>query len=376
VDDDKNILDGYRRVLRNYFDLVTSYSGADGLDAIKEHGPFAVVVSDYRMPEMNGIQFLSRARQIAPDTVRIMLTGQADLQVAIDAINDDSIFRFLAKPCTTELLTKILNDGVEQFRLINAERELLDKTLKGAIELLSDVLTVTSPVAFSKSARMRPLIRGIATRLKLASWEIEIGAMLSQIGCITVPGEILEKKFRGEALTENERDFFLAHPQTGKYLLIGIPRLEGIAESIGCQFKQYDGGGVPHDGKSGKEIPILGRIIRIAFDYDELLQSGSTPEQALETIRQRQGYYDPDVLAALESEILNIKEGYLIKSVSLKELAPGMILDEDIEDRRDLTLITRGHEITNFLKMRLLQFDHIKESIKVLVPINQYNTAS
>jgi response regulator RpfG family c-di-GMP phosphodiesterase len=328
------------------------------------------------MPEMNGIQFLSRARQVAPDTVRIMLTGQADLQVAIDAINDDNIFRFLAKPCTTELLTKTLNDGVEQFRLINAERELLDKTLKGVIELLSDVMTVTSPVAFSKSARMRPLIRKIAARLKMKSWEIEIASMLSQIGCITVPGEILEKKFRSEALSAEEEEFFLSHPQTGKYLLIGIPRLEGIAESIGSQFKQYDGGGVPHDGKSGKEIPVLALIIKIAFDYDELLQSGSTPEHALETIRHRQGYYDPDVLAALESEILNIKEGYLVKSVSLKELTPGMILDEDIEDRRELTLITKGHEITNLLKMRLLQFDRIKESTRVLVPIDRPDTGS
>ncbi len=344
VDDDRNILDGCRRVFRGSFDLVACDSGAEGLEAITEHGPFAVVVSDYRMPEMNGVQFLSRARQVAPDTVRIMLTGQADMQAAIDAINDGAIFRFLNKPCSTELLTRTLSDGVEQFRLITAERELLDKTLKGAIGLLADLLAVTNPVAFSKSSRMLALARRIASRLKMELWEIEIGAMLSQIGCITVPAAILEKKCRGESLSEEEMDSFLAHAQAGKYLLISIPRLEGIAEAIGYQFKHFDGGGMPKDNRGGKEIPVLARLLKVIFDYDELLQLRRTPERSLEILQGCQGYYDPDILAALESEILDLKEGYLIRSVSLQELAPGMILEENITDIRGFVLISWGHE--------------------------------
>ncbi|MGD0622810.1 MAG: HD domain-containing phosphohydrolase [Dehalococcoidia bacterium] len=369
VDDDRNILDGYRRVLRGSFDLVTCDSGAEGLDAITAYGPFAVVVSDYRMPGMNGVQFLSRVRQVAPDTVRIMLTGQADMQAAIDAINDGAIFRFLSKPCSTELFTRTLNDGAEQFRLITAERELLDKTLKGAIGLLADLLAVTNPVAFSKSSRMLALARRIASRLKMELWEIEIGAMLSQIGCITVPAAILEKKYRSESLSEEEMNSFLAHAQTGKYLLISIPRLEGIAEAIGYQFKQFDGGGIPKGNLGGKEIPVLARLLKVIFDYDELLQSGRTPERSLEILQSRQGYYDPDILATIESEILDLKEGYIIRSVSLQELAPGMILEENITDKRGLVLITRGHEITDVLKMRLMQFDNITEPIRMLVPV-------
>ena len=138
VDDDQLILDGYRRVLRNDFDLVTCSSGAQGVVAITEQGPFAVVVSDYRMPEMNGIQFLTQIRQIAPDTVRVMLTGQADMQVAIDAINNGALYRFLTKPCSTEVLAQTLYDGVEQFQLTTAERNRWDHTIRTLTSILSN----------------------------------------------------------------------------------------------------------------------------------------------------------------------------------------------------------------------------------------------
>jgi PAS domain S-box-containing protein len=138
VDDDQLILDGYRRVLRSDFDLVTCSSGAQGVVAITEQGPFAVVVSDYRMPEINGIQFLTKVRQIAPDTVRVMLTGQADMQVAIDAINNGALYRFLTKPCSTEVLSQTLYDGVEQFQLTAAERNRWDQTIRTLTSILSN----------------------------------------------------------------------------------------------------------------------------------------------------------------------------------------------------------------------------------------------
>lgn len=194
VDDDPNILAGYQRHLRGRFEVVTAGGGAEGVTALKEQGPFAVVVADFRMPEIDGIQLLSISRQIAPDTVCIMLTGQADLKAAIDAVNEGNLFRFLTKPCPTGDFIKALTAAVEQYQLVTAERELLEKTLKGSVKILIDILSIVSPVAFSQSSRIRGMAKKLAARLKIEKlWEVELAAMLSQIGCVTIPGEILKK---------------------------------------------------------------------------------------------------------------------------------------------------------------------------------------
>lgn len=191
VDDDFNILQAYTRALRSNFKVSTATNGADGLQILKEEGPFAVVVTDYRMPKMDGIQFLAHTKGLTPDTIRIMLSGQADMEVSIQAVNEGNIFRFLNKPCPTEQLIKVLNAATEQYRLVMSERELLEKTLKGSVKLLLDISNAVNPRIFSRASRIRTMANGIAARLKIEKyWEVELAAMLSQIGCTTIPPEI------------------------------------------------------------------------------------------------------------------------------------------------------------------------------------------
>src|SRR3954469_3270266 len=120
VDDEPNVLDGIRRQLRNRVEIETANSAAAGLDIIKARGPFAVVVSDMRMPEMDGARFLAKVNEIAPHTVRMILSGQADLESTIAAVNEGRVFRFLLKPCNTETLLGVVKSGIEQYRLIQA----------------------------------------------------------------------------------------------------------------------------------------------------------------------------------------------------------------------------------------------------------------
>ena len=148
VDDEENILNGLRRSLRKHFDVQIAVGPEAGLRVLEENGPFAVVVSDYVMPGMNGVSFLKEAKVIAPNSVRMMLTGYADMNNAIRAINEGSIFRFLTKPCETEVMVKALTDGLEQYRLVMLEKELslsdpltgvanrrhLENFIQGAIE--------------------------------------------------------------------------------------------------------------------------------------------------------------------------------------------------------------------------------------------------
>jgi signal transduction histidine kinase len=139
VDDEPNILEAYQRALRREFEIEIALGGEQGLAAVESRGPFAVIVSDMRMPGMDGVQFLSKVKEKAPDSIRIMLTGYADQHTAIEAVNEGNIFRFLTKPCPPEVLAKALGAGIQQYRLAMAEKNLLEWMLSGNIPMMKDL---------------------------------------------------------------------------------------------------------------------------------------------------------------------------------------------------------------------------------------------
>ncbi len=145
VDDEPNIIHSYGRGLRKDWQLVTALSGAEGLRAIKEQGPFSVIVSDFNMPHMDGITFLIRAMEVAPDSVRMMLTGEGDFQIATKAVNEGNIFRFITKPCPLEQLNKALQDGYRQFRLLQVEKDARQQELQIAGEIQKNLLLQEAP---------------------------------------------------------------------------------------------------------------------------------------------------------------------------------------------------------------------------------------
>lgn len=134
VDDEPHVLDGLRRQLRRQ-DVTTAVGPQAGLDTVGSQGPFALVISDYRMPGMTGAEFLGRVRQISPETVTVMLTGCSDLDVAVNALHDGRIFRFLNKPCSREGLEAAVRDGLEQYRLVVSQRLMTDALNRANEEL-------------------------------------------------------------------------------------------------------------------------------------------------------------------------------------------------------------------------------------------------
>ncbi len=159
VDDDENILDAYKRALRRQFQIETAPGGQQALGMMDARNPYAVIVSDMRMPGMDGVQLLATVKQRAPESVRIMLTGNSDQQTAMEAVNEGNIFRFLTKPCPPDKLAKALTAGIEQYRLVTAEKVLLETTLSGAIKVLTEVLSLTNPTAFGHASRVRRIVR-------------------------------------------------------------------------------------------------------------------------------------------------------------------------------------------------------------------------
>jgi len=372
VDDDVNILDAYRRVLRGKLELSVAEGGKEALTILKRSDPFAVIVSDYRMPEMDGIEILARARELCPDTVRIMLTGQADMQAAIDAINQGNIFRFLTKPCPSEIFLKQVYAGMEQYRLIHAERELLDQTLKGSIKVLVVILALVNPMAFSRLGLIRSLAKNLARQLQVKDiWEVELAALLSQIGCVTVPPQILQRAFRQEDLTPQETALLCSHPQIGCDLLKYIPRMEEVAEAINYQMKNFDGSGYPPSSLVGEDIPLVSRILRVAGDFEGLI-SNSIPEmKAIRIMQEREGIYDPVILDTLEAIVIKLEQERMPILMAIYELTPGMILADDVLDGNGLVLITKYQEVTDVLISRLKNYSRmgmVQEPIKVISP--------
>ena len=159
VDDDSLILEGYRRSLSREFLMETALGAEQALKLATDNGPFAVVVSDMRMPGMDGVQLLSRIKSMSPDTIRVMLTGNAEIETAISAINEGSIFRFLTKPCSKEMMAKTLTAAMVQYRLVTAEKQLLEQTLTSSVQVLTEVLSLVNPAAFSRAEHRRRISR-------------------------------------------------------------------------------------------------------------------------------------------------------------------------------------------------------------------------
>lgn len=372
VDDDENILQAYQRALRKQFKIDTALGGEEALRAVAGQGPYAVVVADMRMPGMNGVELLAEIRRTAPNTVRMMLTGNADQQTALEAVNQGQIFRFMTKPCPPEDFARALEAGLEQYRLITAEKELLSKTLSGSVKMLTDVLSMVQPDAFGRASRVQRLVRELCTELNVSNaWQIPIAAMLSQVGCVAVPEEILRKVYAGQDLRESEAEAFRAHPKAGQELVANIPRMEEVAEIIGYQEKFYDGRGFPADFRSGDKIPLGSRILKVAVDWDTLMSAGMKQEMALAEICSRKGCYDPAVVGAL-ARVLAITATYTVREVRISELADGMILASDVRSVQGTLLCAKGQELTHAMRLRLANYCinvGVSGPVRIFVPI-------
>lgn len=370
VDDDPNILNSLRRQFRKRFDLDVADSGHEALRLVGANGPYAVVVADMQMPQMDGVELFGKLHQVAPLTVRIMLTGNADQTTAAEAINQGRIFRFLTKPCSGAQVADAIEAGIDHYQLTTAEKELLEKTLSGSIKLLTDVLAVVNPEAFGRASRVRRVARQFATAAGLSQlWQVEIAAMLSQVGCVTVPPEVLAKLARDEPLTADEQQMFDHHPELAAELLRNIPRLEKVAEIVRLQEKHFDGGGRP-DGPGGDALPIGARILKLSLDLDTLLGSGLKVPLVLAELRGREGWYDPALLDLLP-DVLGATTNLVARELPVAQLNARMIIAAPILTHDGILLVSKGQEITGSLLARLHNYARmgaIEEPLKVLAP--------
>lgn len=348
VDDEANLLSAVRRQLRKRYDLETAESGADGLEILKKNGPFAVVVADMRMPRMDGVEFLSRVKTQSPQTVRLMLTGNADMQTAIDAVNEGNIFRFLTKPCPPDKLDNAIQAALEQHRLIRAEKVLTEQTLKGSIRILTEILSLVNPTAFSRTTRIRRYVKHIVTELDLPNaWQFELAAMLSQIGCVTIPPDVLALLYAGDALSEEQQDMYAHHPETGGAILAHIPRMEVVSAIIRRQNESFSNHVAPLKEMKEYMIATGAQLLRVVNDFDQYVSGGMNYQQAITRLRNAGDEYNQHMIDALENLQKTGDDAVRpIKRLPLKQLAVGMLVLENITAKNGLLIVPKGYEIT------------------------------
>ncbi len=370
VDDEPMVLEGLSLTLGRKYEVITAPSGIAALEVFKTNKFIPVIISDMRMAGMDGATLLAKVKECSPFTVRMLLTGHSDLDSAISAINNGQIFRFLVKPISPTLLLKAVESAVMQHQLIVSEKILLEQTLRGSIKVLTELLSLANPQAFGRANRIKQNAVKLATKINLAStWQIEISAMLSHIGYLTLPQEMVNKIYAGEALNEEENNRMARLPDINENLLLNIPRLEDVRSILMNQGKNFDGTGYPDNGLIGESIPIGSRILKIVTDFDSLeLNNDSLPEK-IKVMNLRNGNYDSKLLEAF-CEILGTEKNEVeIRHLPISLLKTGMRFAQDIQTPSGVLIVPSGYELTDALLQRIKNYPegNIKEPLAMII---------
>lgn len=377
VDDDPLLLRTLEIPLRRHFEVVTASSGDEALALFGEGEDFSVVVADMLMPGMNGIELLQRVRQISSTVIRMMLTANAQLDAALKAVNQGHIFYFMVKPCPMDEMIRALESAVRQHQLVIAEKELLEQTLKGSLNVLTEILSMVAPPAFGRALILKESMRRMAVHLNLPNvWLMEIAGMLSPIGLVTIPPELVKRAKRLEPLTERETHLLERVPEVGRNLLAHIPRMEEAARIVYYQAKNYDGTGFPGDAVAGDQIPLGSRLLKLLNDYLSLESKGHPRDEIWNRLAMRSGMYDPELLkeagACMGSTPAEKVEQFRpVQSISFRDLKTGQILARNVETLDGQLIVSAPYAVTPSLKELLRNFSGIagiKEPLFIEAP--------
>lgn len=388
VDDEANILSALRRLFRPCGYVVTvAASGEEGL-AILDQTPFDLVISDMRMPGMSGAQFLEEVSTRWPDTMRLLLTGYADIDSTIDAVNKGRIFHYVSKPWDDKALLLIVRHALERKQLerdkarlealtaqqneelkdVNASLELkvMERTVElrkanehikasfiTSIKVFANLIELREGAIGGHSRRVAELARKLAKCAGMdaaAVQDVFLAGLLHDIGKIGLPDTLLSRAVAEMSGPELLR--YRKHPQAGEHALMALSELAQAARLVRSHHERFDGKGYP-DGLAGEQIPLGARIVAVANDYDGL-QIGTlaarkrTAREALELLEAGRGRsYDPGVLdlfleVVAESERNDLKE----VGLSVARLMPGMILSRDLVTRQGYLLLATDFVLT------------------------------
>jgi FixJ family two-component response regulator len=380
VDDEPLLLEGLARTLRENFTVVTETKPLTALAMLesREHD-YVAIISDMRMPVMDGAKFLACAAEIAPNSTRVLLTGHAELNSAIAAVNTGRIFRFLCKPCPANELISAIEAAAEQHQLRTLEKELMEQTLTGSVRLLSEVLMLVAPRLFTQNQRIQAYVLYLAERLgRHDGWRFELAACLNMIGCAGLPEETFNRALAGKPLDEQESRAFAEHPLTAHRLLKKIPRFEEVAEILRLQAEPPAEAAPPSSAKpASPDVELGANLLRVARRVEQLVAQGATEAEASRQLLPTATPPERDLLALL-AEYRPAASGEL-KELKVAQLTAQMLLESDVKTKTGVVVVPGGKQLTLLLIERLLRFAKagvLIEPVRVLVPSGPASNAT
>ncbi len=307
VDDEPDNLALLYRTLRSKYDIVKSTSPLAALDILK-NDTFQCILSDHKMPEMDGVEFLKRCHEISPDTMRLLVTAYTDSGILIDAINYAKIYRYIKKPYNPDELMLVVQNALEYWQLkydnFALVRDLKD-LFAGMVTAIVEALDAKDSYTLGRSRRVTFYSVKIAKAMHLSPatvGKVELAGLLHDIGMIGVSDDILAKV---EKLTPDEYNEIKQHVNHSVKILDDIKQLKDVVEIIKFHHEFYDGTGYPY-GQKGEEIPIGSRIIAVADAFDSMItpkiyRNQVSPREALNRIKQvANKQFDPMVVDVFE----------------------------------------------------------------------------
>jgi len=336
-------------LLKDLFRVKVANGGARALDIAFSGEPPDLILLDVMMPEMDGYEVCRRlkADEATREIPVLFVTAMGEVQdeargFALGAVD------YITKPYSPALVLARVRTQLEQARLLAAERELLEKTLKGALAVLLEMVELANPDATAWHQRLSELAEQVARTLGMAEpWLVGLAAVLSRIGTLTVPEGILRKVKAKTVLNTEERKAYARVPEVGYRLLRNIPRLEAVAEMVHYAQKNFSGSGFPPDEVAGEAIPLGGRILRVCLDFMYTTQPGDDLPQRAGQMLYNTSLYDPDVVFALK-KVLDAgafaaqAEAAGERQVPLAHLDEGQVLSRSIETVEGQTLLLAG----------------------------------
>jgi CheY-like chemotaxis protein len=344
VDDDAKLLSSLKRNLCFDYDLTIAESGQQALDRLSAHEQFSVIVTDMRMPHMDGIQFIEEARRVAPNSVYLMLTGNQDIQTAMKAVNDGQVFRFLNKPCEVAEIKRALDAALKQYSLMHAEKELLQKTFVGAVNVLSDVLDSLRPDVVQQSHRVDSVMRACEEGLGFCgNWEYRMAARLGLVGLVLQPPNEQERFQKLGPADPESQHLFDEILMTSARMIERIPRLNSVVAIL--RAPQITDGAVGLADIEHTTPALGGLLLRVATYWTNLTSTGSAPLAALDELREAFPDMPLQIVEALLA--LECEQTYARPlKLSVENLTEGMVLYDDVHSDDGAVLLRKGRRLT------------------------------
>ncbi len=385
VDDEEAVLSALKETLaREGYRVTTAPHAIEGLARLRERS-YSAVITDYRMPGMTGLEFLSQVRELQPDAARILITAVLELSVVIEAINKGEIYRFMVKPWLREELLVTVQNAVQRYELVcrnatlqatllatngklsevNARlaeqvalgeernrkleslRAALERNLQHSVELCLKTMETFYPTLGNQARRVHELCRAMGEGLGLSAEQrhaLEIAAWLHDIGLIGIPRQVIRKaELSPGTLTHAENTLIRHHPVLGQELADFGHSLSEVGTIIRAHHENFDGTGYP-DGLQGDQIPWLARILAVAVAYAE---SRRESESTIEAIKQLRGHvFDPEAVRAFLRCLPQATVPRRQREVMLAELRPGMVVARGIYNANGLLIVPDGQKLT------------------------------